>query len=172
MINMLFVPIVITLVITAAYWLYLNWREPSDDWRPIELKAGKVVMIEKDLRIDHPYPVIGRPDQVYRIENGLHLPVEYKNRNNYQIHDTDTAQLSLQAWLLRHNGMPTTDYGFMLIKNRKTGERRAIYVSLEDDVYCAKLVKRYLNVIERRELPEKNFSPKCWTCGHRMTCWR
>jgi len=162
--------IAITLAIVAVCWVYLVWRRLSGNWRPAELKAGKVVMIEKDLRMDRPYHVIGRPDQVYQLESGLHVPLESKNRNTYQVFETDIAQLSLQAWLLRHNGMPTANYGFVAINNRLTGKRRAIRVQLMGEEECSRLVERYLDVIEYRVMPEKNYGPKCKSCGHRMIC--
>ncbi len=127
-------------------------------------------MIEKDLRMDSPYPVIGRPDQVYQLENGLHVPLESKNRNTYQVFETDVAQLSLQACLLRRNGMPTAEHGYVAIKNRRTGKRRAIRVHLMGEEECSRLVERYLDVIESRVMPKKNYGPKCKSCGHQMIC--
>lgn len=166
----MFESIAATLTIVAVYWIFLSWHRVSRDWRPAELKAGRVVMIEKDLRMNRPYPVTGRPDQVYQLANGLHVPVEGKNRDTYHVYDTDIAQLSLQAWLLRHNGMPTAKHGFVAINHRQTGKRRAIKVRLMDDECCSNLVERYLDVIECRVLPEKKFGPKCKACGHQMIC--
>lgn len=166
----MFESIAATLAIVAVCWIFLSWHRAARDWRPAELKAGRVVMIEKDLRMNRPYPVTGRPDQVYQLANGLHIPVEGKNRDTYHVYDTDIAQLSLQAWLLRHNGMPTAKHGFVAINNRQTGKRRAIKVWLMDDECCSNLVERYLDVIECRVLPEKKFGPKCKACGHQMIC--
>jgi hypothetical protein len=103
----------IALAAALAIWIFMVWRGMSQDWLPIELKTAKLVNVEEDLIVDEPFPVIGRPDQVYRLKNGLHVPLELKNRDQYRIYDTDVAEISLRAWLLRKNGKKTASYGYM-----------------------------------------------------------
>lgn len=158
------------LLIWVAFWLVAVWNRQTTDWRPRELKQGELMMIEQDLRTRYPYPVIGRPDQVYRLTNGLHVPVESKNRNHFTIHETDVAQLSLQAWLLRRNGLPTTSRGYLVINNRRTGKRRVLAVSLLNDAACERLIRRYLDVISKRIIPVKNYGRQCQSCGHSGIC--
>ncbi|MBX3630314.1 MAG: Dna2/Cas4 domain-containing protein [Nitrosomonas sp.] len=159
------------ILIAAAIWVFMIWRGLTQDWMPKELRVGRIVMIEEDLRTRFPFAVVGRPDQVYQLENGLHVPVENKNRSNFKIHETDIAQLSLQAWLLRRNRLSTTHYGYVAINNRKTGKRRAIRVDLLDDKSCGHLITRYLTVISHKAQPEKNMGVKCSSCGHRAYCY-
>jgi hypothetical protein len=92
----------IALAAALAIFTFMVWRGMSQDWLPIELKTAKLVNVEEDLIVDEPFPVIGRPDQVYRLKNGLHVPLELKNRDQYRIYDTDLAEISLRA-LFRKN---------------------------------------------------------------------
>lgn len=153
-----------------AFWLFLIWRGFSQDWLPDELKAGTLIMVERNLKVSAPFRVIGRPDQVYRLKDRLHVPLENKNRDDHRVYDTDVAQLSLQAWLLRLNGMPTAPFGYVAINSRKTGVRKAIRVSLQDDAYCETLVRRYLAITAGQGEPRKVRGGKCKTCGHRDYC--
>ncbi|AOJ79197.1 hypothetical protein WS86_00190 (plasmid) [Burkholderia savannae] len=168
--------------IALAVWLFLVWRGLTQDWMPAELKAGKVALIERNLTADLPTgcavdasdvdTLVGRPDLVIRIQQGLHVPVENKNRNSFAVFETDVAQLSLQAWLLRQNGMKTTTYGYVAVNNRRTGERRAVRVELRDDEYCLLLVARYIDLSSGRLVPRKSRGRKCESCGHRQRCER
>lgn len=158
------------LAAALAFWTFLVWRGFSQDWLPSELKAGKVVMVEKNLFARSPFPVVGRPDQVYRLPDGLHVPLENKNRDRHRVYETDVAQLSLQAWLLRRNGLPTAPFGYVAVNSRRTRARKAIRVDLRDDTYCERLIARYLDLTERRAPPRKDRGPKCETCGHRPLC--
>jgi CRISPR-associated exonuclease Cas4 len=69
---------------------------------------------------------LGRPDQVYRMHDGFHVPVELKNRDQDRVYETDIAEISLRAWLLIRNGKKTTAYGYMAINSRDNGKRQAI----------------------------------------------
>lgn len=158
------------LAFALAVWTFLVWRGFTQDWLPDELKAGRVVLVEKNLLADDPYPVVGRPDQVYRLDSGLHVPLENKNRDEHRVYETDIAQLSLQAWLLRRNGMPTAPFGFVAINSRRTGQRKALRVELRDDAYCERLIARYLALIDGRLHPRRSRGRKCDTCGHRRAC--
>lgn len=170
------------LAVAAAVWTALVWRGFTQVWLPEELKHAKVAMVEKNLRIDAPLPVVGRsgkrlrlpvvgrPDRVYRLESGLHVPVENKNRDGHWIYDTDIAQLSLQAWLLRQKGMETASFGFVAINSRRSGRRQALRVELLGDGECLRIIQRYLDVIEGRAVPTKSRGGKCNTCGHRSIC--
>jgi CRISPR-associated exonuclease Cas4 len=158
------------LALALAAWTFLVWRGFSQDWLPDELKAGRVAQVERNLRADHPYRVIGRPDQVYRLPDGLHVPLENKNRDAHRVYETDIAQLSLQGWLLRRNGLPTAAFGYAVINSRTTRKRRAIRVELRDDAYCEQLIARYLAIIEGRAQARKSRGPKCKSCGHAGAC--
>ena len=150
-----------------AWWLYMAWPGLSQDWLPDDLKAGKLVRVEEDLTADEPEPVIGRPDQVYRLATGLHVPVELKNRDSFAVYVTDIAEISLRAWLLRKNGMPTAGHGYVVINNRKTSKREAQSVELENDAFCERLIHRYIDLVTGRAKPRMAHQGKCKSCGHR-----
>ena len=153
-----------------AWWLYMAWPGLSQDWLPDDLKAGKLARVEEDLTADEPEPVIGRPDQVYRLATGLHVPVELKNRDSFAVYDTDIAEISLRAWLLRKNGMPTAGHGYVVINNRKTGKREAQSVELENDAFCEQLIHRYIDLVTGRAKARMAHQGKCKSCGHRSRC--
>lgn len=157
-------------LIAVIGFVLLVWRGFAQNWRPEELKRGRVVMVEKDLYLDGAFPLAGRPDQVYRLPNGLHVPVENKNRDFHRVYETDVAELSLQAWMLRRLGMPTAAHGYVAANNRKTGERKALKVQLGDDQYCERLIRRYLDLIEGRVEARRSRGKKCDSCGHRRRC--
>ena len=163
--------ILFALALVLAGWTFMVWRGFTQNWLPPELAAGTVAQVERNLFINAPFPVVGRPDQVYRLPDGLHVPLENKNRDAHRVYETDIAQLSLQAWLLRLNGLETAPFGFVAINNRKTRERRAMRVELRDDAYCEQLVARYIDLTERRAKARKSRGRKCDTCGHRSECF-
>lgn len=162
-------------VVLVAAILWLQWisaKQTNDaDWLPSELQGAVAAMIEQTLRVDRPFPIVGRPDRVYRLADGLHVPLEYKHRTNTTIYDTEVAQLSLQAWLLRHVGNPTASFGFVVIDNPDTKRKQAVRVTLYDDVACERLIVRYLDLIEGRAKPRgTRRSKKCAKCGHQKYC--
>ena len=158
------------LAIAVAVWMLIVWRGFTQDWLPDELKTARVALVEKNLRIDGPFPVVGRPDRVYRLATGEHIPVENKNRDLDRVFETDLAQLSLQAWLLRHKGFKTAGHGYVAINNRRTRQRTAHRVELLDDSACVRIINRYLDVTEGRAQPRKSRGKKCNSCGHRIAC--
>jgi len=158
------------LAAALAAWVFMAWRGMSQDWLPEDLKAGKLVNVEEDLTTDEPYPVIGRPDQVYRLTNGLHVPLELKNRDKFTVYDTDIAEISLRGWLLRKNGRPTAPHGYMVINNRKDGKREAIRVALRDNAFCEQLIRRYIDVTVGAAVPRLAHRSKCKSCGHHGRC--
>jgi len=153
-----------------AIWLLMVWKGLTQDWLPLELKGAKLVNIEEDLAIDLPYPVVGRPDQVYQLSDGLHVPVELKNRDHVRIYKTDIAEISLRAWLLRMNGKQTASFGFMAINSRGNRKRKTIKVELRNDVFCERLIERYIALIEGTDYPHRSEGAKCKTCSHKLRC--
>lgn len=175
------------MAIAVAVWMLIVWRGFTQDWLPDELKSARIALVEKNLWIDAELPcgsgsgsgsfgvrvtvpVVGRPDRIYRLDSGLHVPVENKNRDIDRVFDTDIAQLSLQAWLLRQKGMEAATYGYVAINNRRTRKRTSHRVELLDDASCVRIINRYLDVIEGRVEPRKSRGKKCNSCGHRIAC--
>ena len=163
--------VLFALAVALAGWVFMIWRGFTQNWLPAELVGGKVAMVERNLFISAPFCVVGRPDQVFRLPSGLHVPLENKNRDAHIAYETDKAQLSLQAWLLRLNGLETAPFGFLVINNRKTHERRALRIELRDDAYCEAIVARYIEITEHRANARKSRGRKCKSCGHRADCF-
>lgn len=159
------VPVLVVLIVTV-----MLWRRRRSDWRPHELQRGRIVMIEETLHVEHPYRIVGRPDQVVQLADGLHVPVDAKNRNRFQVYPTDVAELSLQAWMLRRRGLATAAHGYLAVTDRQTKERRALRVELGDDRYCERLIERFLLLIDGRVTARRMSGPKCASCGQRARC--
>lgn len=162
--------VLFALAIGVAVWTLLVWRGFTQVWLPEELKGASLALVEKNIITDAPFPVVGRPDQVYRLANGDHVPLENKNRDDHRVYDTDIAQLSLQAWLLRQTGKPTASFGYVVINSRRTRQRKSIRVDLYADAVCVRIIQRYLDVTEGRTVAKKNRGGKCKSCGHRPEC--
>ena len=158
------------LLCVLAGYVYMVWGGLKEEWRPPELRNARLIMVEKDLFTQAPYPIAGRPDQVFKLRNGRLMPVEYKNRDYFRVHQTDIAEISLQAWLLRRHGKRTAEYGYIAIRHRKTHERRAMPVQLMDDAACEALIQRYLSIIEGTRVAQRCEPPKCKGCGHYRYC--
>lgn len=148
----------------AVYW------KLSSGWLPAELRAGTLLGSEVNFHADVPFPVTGRLDRVYQLRNGQHTPVEYKNREAARLHDSDRAQLSLQAWLLRRNGKATSPFGYLVVRERKSGRKKSLKVELMDDAACERMIWRHIEVKEGRASPQRVRDARCKSCGHNSVC--
>ena len=157
-------------LILATLWL-LRWSgRASRNWRPDALHDAKLIMVERDLYTRSPYPIAGRPDQVFQLPDGQLVPVEFKTRNHHRVYETDIAELSLQAWLLRQNGRRTANHAYVAISNRDTRRRVAVRVTLWDTDRCEATIARYLALIAGEAVPRPCAPNKCGGCGHRARC--
>lgn len=144
-------------------------------WCPEQLKNSTLVYAEHDFMVrlhdEKRTQIMGRPDQVFCLQNNEHVPVEYKTRGHFMIYPSDEAQLGLYAFILRQNGLKTADHGYMVIENRDTGERRTLKVSLVHyhDSWALNVVSRF-NALMQGATPEFTFTPKCKGCGHKPRC--
>ena len=142
-------------------------------WCPELLLNAQLVYAEKDfsvkLKCEFKGRITGRPDQVFRLKNGQHIPVEYKTRMHFQIYNTDIAQLSFYAFLLRRNGLETASYGYTVIENRLTRERNTLKVELWNDDWVIKTLMRY-EALAKGATPSFSFTPKCLGCVHKERC--
>lgn len=160
----------ILLLIAAAGAALMIATWPRKSWLPEELRRAEAVWVEKRLTVEAPFWVVGRLDRVYRLAGGTHTPLEFKNRNTTRLFESDRAQLSLQAWLLRKSGKPTTEHGWLVVQERKSKQKRALKVDLGDDAYCERLIRRYLAVRDGQLQPVKADDARCNACAHKAIC--
>lgn len=161
--NML---IVAGVIIASILWLALRSRRITEDWLPPELAAARLALIEKDLFCERPFRLAGRPDRVYVHQSGIMTPLEFKNRERFVTYQTDVAELSLQAWLLRRKGKRTSAYGYVTVRQRSTGIHRCLRVSLMSDKACEALIRRYQDVCSGRVEPQPCPPRRCGSCRH------
>ena len=158
----------------AVFWvLFRILNGGNEGERPGELIGAKLVFNEVAMQCEHRYgSLTGRFDRVYQLPSGEHVPLEFKNKNDHRVHETDIAQLSLQAWLLRIKGMRTTSHGYVIVQDRTTRKRRTTKVTLYGDEKCESLIERYGALRRNNGFAKKDRGRKCKTCGHYGTCMR
>lgn len=167
------------LFLLFLFWL---WRrveckdsQKEGDWLPDELKAGKLVMVEKQLYTHGRFNLVARMDRVYEVNNqGITcvVPADFKRRSSNQVFDTDRAELSLQAWVLRHNNHTTAKYGYIFLINEGQNTVSPRRVALNSDEECETMMLRYLDLRDKRVEPSKALKHKCKGCPHKQKCNR
>lgn len=174
--GMFFIGLIVVAAILYLRHVQLSNRVPKvrkiPAWMPQDLRGASVVMVEEMLKAStsEEYGLIGRLDRVYQLETGECIPVEFKTRKQAKAWESDVAQLSLQAWLLRQAGHDTSSHAYV-VAELPNGVRQAIRVDLRDDAYCEKLILRYHQIMADRVAPKAKPSPaKCQSCGHRANC--
>ena len=156
-----------TILSIVLCWIALRVFSRQEAWLPNELKMARLRFVERDIFVDKPYALAGRPDRVYALPNGLLTPLEFKNRNRFVTYETDIAELSLQAWMLRRCGHATSSHGYVTIRQRDTAEHRCLRVSLLDDAQCLALIQRYRAIISGQVEPRTCPPNRCRSCRHR-----
>ena len=84
---------------------------------PDDLLLARLVLSEERLICDHPIPLSGRPDQVYRTDDNQLIIVDSKTRKRTKVYDKDRAQLSGYKVVIEHcghrtvRGLVVRDYG-------------------------------------------------------------
>lgn len=148
----------------------LRRRALHRKWLPQELRRAKLFNVERTIYIDKPYPIAARPDRVYRLPSGRLSPVEFKTRAHHTVWETDRAQLSLLAWMLRHQGHSTSPSGWVVTESLDGKTRKTHRVELWDDHQCHQIAMRHRDLIRRRARPQASPGPKCRSCGHKDVC--
>lgn len=165
---------VLALALLVGVWLIVAQWSGTDgrgDWRPTELRRAKLAHIERDLSVQGTHLVVGRPDQVWRLKNGRHVPVELKTRARQIVWESDIAELSLQAWLLRQCGFATTSHGWVVIEDIGSHSKSAHRVSLWSDQRCQAAIDRHVAIRTAAAAPKKVRGPKCRKCAYQARCW-
>jgi hypothetical protein len=108
---------------TVAMVLLAVWRrQQRDRWLPPELRGATCVFVETELTTTFEgKEFVGRLDRVYEMSDASFIPLEFKTRKNFKVYDTDIAELSLQAWLLRKTGRAARYEGFVVVQHNTTG---------------------------------------------------
>ena len=168
-------------LLVFGYILVLAYRHWSGrDWLPRELKGAKLIEVEQDQNTQsilddgqggkRQVVLAGRGDQAYLTPSGELVPIEFKNHHTHQVYETDIAQISLQGWQARQKGTKTAPFGFVVVRGRNNGQRKAMKVKLLDDRSCEQLINRYIDLVYERATPTPSKSAKCRSCGHQRRC--
>lgn len=113
------------------------------------------------------FKVFGKPDYLYRLQDGSILAVEYKHRNQ-AIYDSDIVQALAAALAARGEGYRV--YQIMV----KTISSEKLIDLPRDDVDLYKLVSQYVNTARETKAgfmvnPDPLFY-KCKACAYRELC--
>jgi hypothetical protein len=177
----------IALLLAAALLLVLWWWAPPSSSQdpayhtlersrmPAELATARLVLSEKRLSTNRPFPLVARMDQVFLVHGRL-VPVETKTRFLRQVYDADRIQLGVQAVVLRHAkhrltaGYPVADYGYVRLV-RPDGSVAYQHTHLPDEGQVLALANRRLALEQGRAVPQPAASPRlCRNCGQRPRC--
>ena len=149
---------------------------------PPELKAGRLIMVEQEIYVEQPYKISARLDQVYEITykgKTCLVPADFKTRANpTRVYDTDIAEVSLQAWVLRHSAKKyhTAPFGYILIHNTTDKRMYPKKFNLLSDQECEDMIRRYFDLAKPGGHAVPNPLPagskKCVACSHKKRCGR
>lgn len=145
---------------------------------PQDLARAVLMMSEKELAIDRPMRLVGKPDEVYLHPDGYLVPVETKTRDRARIHTDDRIQLSVYAVLLRYAryaGLPArpgravADYGYVRLVTPRGTLWKATSLLSEADV--TRLVGRRIELEQGTARPRPaHHALLCRRCPYRSGC--
>lgn len=174
---------VLILFIVAAVLLYLGTRVP-DQGRdvdtvhidlPRELVGAKLVLCEpkSNLRTLKPFPIHGRPDEVYET-NGTLVVLDTKVRSFSAARPEDVVKLSAYGAILRgtkkYSQYQVAPYGYLRIVNRETRKSTFIKVPLLSDMELIKVNERRLALYSGAPAKATNKKAFCLRCHQRSKC--
>jgi CRISPR/Cas system-associated exonuclease Cas4 (RecB family) len=173
--TFVFVMLIVVVAAAIAYLKFSGLAGPSQppEWLPRELEGAKEFCRERQFSAHvEGFEVIAKPDRVYKLPgDGRLCVIEYKTRPGAdKIYDGDVWQLSAGAAALSGVGA-VADFGFVIVQDRETGQRRSHRVSLLNHRSLREVMQRHSDVECGAVVPAKSKSKrKCSSCGHRETC--
>jgi CRISPR-associated exonuclease Cas4 len=169
----MFISFLISLVIVTLLLRVVWQRQHKNRWLPPELKNAKPSFVEHELLASFEgEEIVGRLDRAYQLSDGRWSPMEFKTRNYYKVFETDIAELSLQAWMLREQGFKTSAHGYVVIQHNETRQRRAFSVDLWSNDRCEMQILRRRQLMIKATVPVKTKDRRCMSCGHQIICAR
>ena len=89
---------ILGLIVLLMAWAAIRVRgRKPESWLPRELRRAQLFAVEQAFVRTGSPALVARPDRVYRRRDGCLVPVDLKVRTHLCVHDTDVAQLSLDA---------------------------------------------------------------------------
>ncbi len=153
-------------------WRFFSKGTITESWLPGELHRAQLQIVETTYKTEHPYRIAAKPDRAYRLPSGELVLVELKTRPGIRIFDTDIAELSLQAWVLRSLGERVKDHAYVAVLKHTSSRPKPVRVRLMDDKACLKLIERCLELKTGVSRPGANPGKHCLTCAYQSECFR
>lgn len=136
---------------------------------PAELATARLVMSEKEMRINRPARFVARVDQVFQTKAGQLVLLESKRRKSSRVFDSDVIELSVQSVVLSRRGYRIAPHGYVrtVVRGRPSYHRVRLY---SEDVVLM-LRERYLDLLGGAVVPEGPRSiAMCRGCAHASRC--
>lgn len=160
--------IIIISVVIFAIWLLSRFldRDSVDD---LGIK-GKLVWVDQGKStkpfFNNEWRVLGKPDLMYKIDNGI-LAVEYKSREN-NIYGSDVVQ-GLTASLAARGD------GYKVIRLLVKTDNSEKYIDLpKSDKSLFKMISKYVDIVRMAKmgkgLPASPERYKCLNCAYSQSC--
>lgn len=132
------------------------------DALPWRLRKAKLVLNEQDIYTHAPFPLHGRPDQVFLLPNGRCVVMDTKTCEQQEVFLADIIQLSVYRYILTHGyGQKVDPYGYVRLARIIPGRAPRVRfrrVRLLGDLAIHELWREY-NAIRNGE-----YQPPC-RCG-------
>jgi CRISPR-associated exonuclease Cas4 len=158
--------------LSLFFWWYFAKGTVTETWLPGELHRAQLQIVETTYKTEQPYRIAAKPDRAYRLPSGELVLMELKTRPGIRVFDTDIAELSLQAWVLRSLGERVKDHAYVAVLKHRSSRPKPERVSLLDDKACLKLIERCLELKTGAARPRSNASKHCLTCAYQTECFR
>ena len=142
----------------------VQWEEKENI--PDALKGMELFMSEEIIQCDHPLPLRGRVDQVYRSAGGDLCIVDTKHRKNAAVYESDRIQCSVYAFILRANNMPVRNTAYLRISMNDDGVRY-IPLKLYEENKIIQIYNRRKEILDNPRISGLAINPGlCRYCGH------
>jgi CRISPR-associated exonuclease Cas4 len=158
--------------LALCFWRFFAKRTVTETWLPAELHRAQLQIVETTYKTEQPYRIAAKPDRAYRLPSGELVLVELKTRPGIRVFDTDIAELSLQAWVLRSLGERVKDHAYVAVLKHTSSCPKPVRVRLLDHKACLQLIERCLELKTGAARPGANPGKHCLTCAYQSECFR
>ena len=154
---------VLSFIVILFFYAYIHAQ------RSHILYKAKLVGREKSILCLGPIPLRGRPDEIYQARTSELVVVDYKNREQDRVFQSDITQLSTYATILRNSDFFNTKkvhpYGFVILPSEKK-----IKVKLLNDNQIEKKYNRALQIYDKKQPKKASNKSYCKKCNYRNEC--
>ena len=163
---------------TALLWGLFKWaskrRWLARENLPLELAKASIWAVEKFIYCNSPVYLSGKADRIFLTLNKQLCVVDTKTHKQKKVFQSDIIQLSVYAFILRHNRRINWHYavapfGFVRLDN--CSGVAYLKVKLLSDEALISLAQDYLTIRDGKQQPKYCRNPTfCRNCSYRYRC--